>query len=109
METPPAGPEIDRDGRARARAQVETALAAGRSVLTEPEAKALLAAYGVPIVASDTAARPRARRPQAAVKIGFPVVAQDSVARYQPQVGRGRRRALASARPRRSRGRRRRC
>jgi acetyltransferase len=73
METPPAGPEIDGDGRARARAQVETALAAGRSVLTEPEAKALLAAYGVPIVASDTAASPR-EAAQAAVKIGFPVV-----------------------------------
>ncbi len=73
METPPAGPEIDGNGRARSRAQVETALAAGRSVLTEPEAKALLAAYGVPIVASDTAASPR-EAAQAAVKIGFPVV-----------------------------------
>ncbi|HXQ12259.1 MAG TPA: bifunctional acetate--CoA ligase family protein/GNAT family N-acetyltransferase [Caulobacteraceae bacterium] len=73
METPPAGPEIDGDGRTRARALVDSALAAGRGVLTEPEAKTLLAAYGVPIVASETAASP-ADAAQAAAKIGFPVV-----------------------------------
>ncbi len=57
---------------ARGRALVETALAAGRRVLTEPEAKALLAAYGVPIVASTTAASPL-EAGRAAAKIGFPL------------------------------------
>jgi acetyltransferase len=72
METPPAGPEIDGDGRARARALVETTLAAGRTVMTAPEAKALLAAYGVPVVASASAASP-AEAAEAAAKIGLPV------------------------------------
>jgi acetyltransferase len=73
METPPAGPEIGGDGRARARTLVETALAAGHSVMTAPEAKALLAAYGVPTVVSVSAATPR-EAAKAAAKIGFPVV-----------------------------------
>jgi len=72
METPPAGPEIDGDGRARARVLVEEALAAGRTVMTEPEAKALLAAYGVPVVATETAASPE-EAADAAARTGFPV------------------------------------
>jgi acetyltransferase len=57
-ETPSAGTEIDDRGRKDARAVVEHALAEGRSVLSEPEAKALLAAYGVPVVMTLTARDP---------------------------------------------------
>jgi acetyltransferase len=57
-ETPAAGSEIDPDGRRDARAVVEHALAEGRTVLTEPEAKAVLAAYGVPVVMTLTARDP---------------------------------------------------
>lgn len=50
METPPStAGEIDPDPD-QARAVIAEALAAGRSVLTEPEAKAVLSAYGIPVV-----------------------------------------------------------
>ncbi len=49
-ETPPSiCLEIERQ-RDRAAAIVQRALAAGRELLTEPEAKAVLAAYGIPVV-----------------------------------------------------------
>lgn len=49
-ETPPAGPEPA--DRAAAQTIVRAALEGGRVELTEPEAKAVLAAYGVPMVES---------------------------------------------------------
>jgi acetyltransferase len=58
LETPSAGVEIDAAGRKDARAVVERALADGRTVLSEPEAKAVLAAYGVPVVMTLTARDP---------------------------------------------------
>jgi acetyltransferase len=58
METPSAGAEVDQAGRAQARRIVEDALAAGRGALSEPEAKAMLAAYGVPVVETRTARDP---------------------------------------------------
>jgi acetyltransferase len=58
LETPSAGAEIDEAGRKDARAVVEYALAEGRSVLSEPEAKAVLAAYGIPVVMTLTAHNP---------------------------------------------------
>jgi acetyltransferase len=57
-ETPSAGAEIDAKGRKDARAVVEHALAEGRTVLSEPEAKSVLAAYGVPVVTTLTARDP---------------------------------------------------
>lgn len=57
-ETPSAGSEIEAQGRRDARAVVEHALREGRSVLSEPEAKAVLAAYGVPVVMTLTARDP---------------------------------------------------
>jgi acetyltransferase len=48
---PPAPPD-----RAGARAIVEAALAAGRTALTDPEARAVLQAYGVPVVESRSVA-----------------------------------------------------
>jgi acetyltransferase len=55
MQVPPAacgGLPVD---RVKAAAIVRDALGAGRTILTEPEAKALLAAYGIPVVATSTA------------------------------------------------------
>jgi len=50
METPPAGQTVAAEGRAAARALIERVLADGRTLLSEPESKILLAAYGVPVV-----------------------------------------------------------
>jgi acetyltransferase len=56
--TPPSMPEdLGLDTEA-ARRIIAAALAAGRPVLSEVEAKALLAAYGVPVVPTDIAATP---------------------------------------------------
>ncbi|HEY8004597.1 MAG TPA: bifunctional acetate--CoA ligase family protein/GNAT family N-acetyltransferase [Phenylobacterium sp.] len=58
MQTPAA--VTDALDAATARRIVEQALAEGRTALTDPEARALLAAYGVPVVASAVAADPAA-------------------------------------------------
>jgi len=58
METPPAGQSVAAEGRAAARALVEQVLAEGRSLLSEPESKTLLAAYGVPVVETRVAKDP---------------------------------------------------
>ncbi|MGX6564808.1 bifunctional acetate--CoA ligase family protein/GNAT family N-acetyltransferase [Cupriavidus necator] len=51
METPSSTPDAFMpDATARARAVVQDVLASGRSMLTEPEAKDVLAAYGIPVV-----------------------------------------------------------
>ncbi|MDT7836764.1 bifunctional acetate--CoA ligase family protein/GNAT family N-acetyltransferase [Aquabacterium sp. OR-4] len=74
IETPPAALPAAAPGApgaaadlaadvAAARAIVHQALAAGRTLLSEPEAKALLAAYRIPVVAT----RSTAATPQAAV------------------------------------------
>jgi acetyltransferase len=58
MRTPPSLPEdLGLDTEAASRTIAE-ALAAGRSVLSEVEAKALLAAYGIPVVPTEIAATP---------------------------------------------------
>ena len=59
MRTPPSLPEdlgLDRDGGKPHRSAA--ALAAGRSVLSEVEAKGLLAAYGIPVVPTEVARDP---------------------------------------------------
>jgi acetyltransferase len=56
METPPSLPEAFTPATASARLIVEFALAQGRTELTEPEAKGVLAAYGVPVVETHIAA-----------------------------------------------------
>jgi acetyltransferase len=58
METPPAIPDRARPDRTRAQVLIGGALRDGRTVLTEPEAKGLLAAYGIPVVAVHVAADP---------------------------------------------------
>ncbi|AJG19368.1 bifunctional acetate--CoA ligase family protein/GNAT family N-acetyltransferase [Cupriavidus basilensis] len=75
METPasvPPGPDPDSE---RARQCIRDALATGRSMLTEPEARTVLTAYGIPVVETRTAADIDAAV-AAAEGIGFPVVAK---------------------------------
>jgi acetyltransferase len=57
LQAPAATPETPPD-RPAAQAVIERALAEGRSMLTDPEAKAVLKAYGVPVVESREAATP---------------------------------------------------
>ncbi|MGB4345063.1 MAG: GNAT family N-acetyltransferase [Burkholderiaceae bacterium] len=58
--------------RVAARRIVQQVLQDGRSMLTEPEAKALLSAWGIPVVDTRVAHSPQ-EAAELAVKIGFPV------------------------------------
>jgi acetyltransferase len=72
-EAPPA----HRNGTcdpARVRTIVDAALAAGREMLTEPEAKELLAACGIPVVPTRTVAPTPEAAAAAASALGFPAV-----------------------------------
>jgi acetyltransferase len=75
MEAPPARPA---DGAGTAdlatvRRIVDTAIASGRELLSEPEAKALLAACGVPVAGTRIAAARAEDAATIAEAIGFPV------------------------------------
>ena len=72
MQVPPSVHCDAMPERAAARARIDSALAAGRTRLTEPEAKSLLAAYGIPVVPTRFAADVGAVV-AAAEAIGFPV------------------------------------
>lgn len=73
-ETPPStpagepAPDVD-----AARQIIDAALADGRDLLTEPEAKAVLAAYHIPVTPMETVADATAAV-EAAERLGFPVV-----------------------------------
>lgn len=69
MEAPPAAADRPPERRETARAVIVRALAENRELLTEPEAKAVLAEYGVPIVATASVATPQDAG-QAAARIG---------------------------------------
>ncbi|MDR3507475.1 MAG: bifunctional acetate--CoA ligase family protein/GNAT family N-acetyltransferase [Caulobacteraceae bacterium] len=58
LETPATHTLIGEGGQAAARKVVEATLADGRSVLSEAEAKQVLAAYGVPVVETRIATNP---------------------------------------------------
>ncbi|MCK8783680.1 bifunctional acetate--CoA ligase family protein/GNAT family N-acetyltransferase [Roseomonas sp. NAR14] len=58
MQTPAAGTMATPAERERAAGILRRALDDGRTVLTEPEAKGMLAAYGVPVVETRIAANP---------------------------------------------------
>ena len=73
IETPATLPEEFSPDIAAARAPIEAALAEDREWLSEIEAKALLAAYDIPIVATEIAADAEAAV-KAAARIGEPVV-----------------------------------
>ncbi len=73
MEAPPARAQAALDIE-RVRAIVDEALDAGREWLSEPEAKALLAACGVPVVGTQVVDASADAAVQAADAIGYPVV-----------------------------------
>lgn len=73
METPPALAEAVTLEPAKAEAVIDGVIAAGRRVLTEPEAVAVLAAYDIPTVPAIVARTPT-EASQAAQRLGFPVV-----------------------------------
>ncbi len=72
METPPSIPPGFAPDVARVRAMVERAMGEGRALLTEPEAKGVLAAYGIPVVETLVATTPE-QAGELAQGIGFPV------------------------------------
>jgi acetyltransferase len=71
QRTPPSIPEARSDTNL-VRAVVNGALAQNRNVLTEPEAKRVLAAYGIPVVPTEVVLDV-AEAAHAAARIGFPV------------------------------------
>jgi acetyltransferase len=72
MEVPPSRSAEFVHDREKARAVVQSAIADGRAMLSEPEAKAVLAAYSIPVV--DTRIAMTAERAaEIAVDLGFPV------------------------------------
>ena len=72
MEVPDNMPEDFTPDTARARKVIDAAMAADRQWLTEPEAKTVLDAYGIPVVRTVVAADVAAAR-TAAAEIGKPV------------------------------------
>jgi acetyltransferase len=71
-EVPASAPTDFTPTPGAARAVIETALSEGRELLTEPEAKQVLAAYGIPVVETRVASTPL-EAGQVAKQIGFPV------------------------------------
>jgi acetyltransferase len=71
---PPTSARAGATGAASIGALIDKALGEGREMLTEPEAKALLAAAGVPVVATAIVAPTAEAAVQAAQAMGFPVV-----------------------------------
>ena len=72
METPSSVPEAFAPDPERAREVVRTALGQGRKLLSEPEAKRVLAAYGIPVVETRVAASAK-EAAEIARALGFPV------------------------------------
>jgi len=72
METPASVSERFTAATTTARLMVENAIAAGRATLTEPEAKGVLAAYGIPVVETHVASTVEDAVSKAR-QVGFPV------------------------------------
>ncbi|WP_404377603.1 GNAT family N-acetyltransferase [Vreelandella aquamarina] len=73
METPPPLLNNDYIDKLSANAVIDRVLEDGRTVLTEPEAVAVLSAYGIPTVSAMTVRTPE-EASAAAKQLGFPVV-----------------------------------
>ncbi len=71
QRTPPSVPAV-RSETSLVRTIVQSALDDNRSLLTEPESKRVLAAYGIPVVPTEVA-RDAAEAAAIAARIGFPV------------------------------------
>lgn len=76
LETPPADAAESPFDLAAAQAVIDGALAEGREMLTEPEAKAVLAAAGVPVAATRRVGLDPDEAVAAARAIGWPVAAK---------------------------------
>jgi acetyltransferase len=72
MQVPPSTPEDFAPQRDAASALLRSVLESGRSMLTEAESRRLLAAYGIPVVVTRSAATPE-EAAEFARQIGFPV------------------------------------
>jgi acetyltransferase len=72
METPPSLPANFKPDREEARRIIEEALASGHEFMSEPEAKAVLASYGVPTVDTYITKSPQDARDKAQ-SMGFPI------------------------------------
>jgi acetyltransferase len=72
MEAPASASADFAPDRATAQAVVQAALGAGRSILSEPETKSVLAAYGIPVVETRIAYTVKEAL-RCAQEIGFPV------------------------------------
>ena len=72
MQTPPAA-TVPAWDLAAVQAPIDAALAAGRGMLTEPEAKAVLAACGIAVAGTREVAADAEAAVQSAQQIGFPV------------------------------------
>ncbi len=72
IETPPSIPPEAAPDRAKAERIIAGALADARTVLTEPEAKSVIAAYGIPTVPTEVA-RDELEAVAAAERLGYPV------------------------------------
>jgi acetyltransferase len=72
MQTPPSVADEFTPDTAAARRVIEAALAAGRARLSEPEAKQVLAAYGIPVVETRVARDPE-EAVRAADELRYPV------------------------------------
>ena len=73
-EAPPAWIPAQRPDTARIKALIAAALSQGRTMLTEPEAKAVLDACGIPVVPTLRVASTAQAAMDAASGLGFPVV-----------------------------------
>lgn len=73
VQTPPSVPEEFVPDTAAARRIIQQAIDDAREVLSEPQAKSLLAAYGIPVVETRIVSDPD-EVASAAEQIGFPVV-----------------------------------
>ena len=74
MEAPHAQATPEAPDRAAVQAIVRAALAQGQEMLTEPQAKAVLDAYRIPVVITRTVAADPELAAQEAQRVGFPVV-----------------------------------
>ncbi len=74
MEAPPVGNPAAKLDLPAIQRQVDAVLADGRELLSEPEAKALLAACGVPVVGTRVTAPTAEAAAAAAGEVGYPVV-----------------------------------
>lgn len=74
IEAPPAQMAAQAPDREAVRTLVREALANGQDMLTEPQAKAVLSAYRIPVVTTLTVAPDADQAADAATRMGFPVV-----------------------------------